>query len=281
MLKLETDIESYLLATKDWVNRQLDQLIPENPNNLNAAARYSLLGGGKRIRPILTLATTQVLQGNVKTALNPACALEMVHTYSLIHDDLPAMDNDDFRRGKPTLHKVYPESHAILTGDFLLNYAFELLAESPGLSADQKIALIMALTKAGGAEGMIGGQIMDLEANGQELSLTTLEMIHRRKTSALIEAAFSFGAIIAQAKEEEKVILKNFGRSVGLIFQIVDDVLDISTDKKTTYATLLGVEGALKLAKEIHHIALSLLSELPYDATLLAYLADTLLNRKR
>ena len=279
MLKLESDI-------KEWINRQLDLLIPDNGSTLHSAARYSLLGGGKRIRPLIVLATTQVLKGDPELALHPACAIEMVHAYSLIHDDLPSMDNDDFRRGKPTLHKVYPESHAILTGDFLLNFAFEVLATSPGLSSDQKLELITTLSRAGGAEGMIGGQIMDLDATG-ELSLTHLQQIHERKTSALLESCFAFGAIIAHANKEERATLQLFGKEIGLIFQIIDDILDVTesigSDKKnnkTTYATLLGIEEARSLAENLHRSALKRLTSLPYDTTLLSTLANTLINRR-
>jgi geranylgeranyl diphosphate synthase, type II len=279
MLKLESDIENYLFATRNWINRQLDQLIPENGSSLISAARYSLFSGGKRIRPILSLAAAEVLQGDPELALNPACALEMVHTYSLIHDDLPSMDNDDFRRGKPTLHKVYPESHAILTGDFLLNFAFEVLAGSPGLTHKQKVELIKTLTLAGGAKGMIGGQIMDLESCGS-LTCEQLLEIHQHKTSALLEAAFAFGAIIAKAGDKEREILQTFGRQIGLIFQIIDDILDMDSDNKTTYATLLGPDKAYALASGLHLSALENLAQLPYETKLLAALAGLLLHRK-
>lgn len=290
-MKLNTHIDDYLLSKRELINRRLGELIPEK-NTLFSAARYSLLGGGKRLRPLLVLAATEALRGDQEAALDPACALELVHAYSLIHDDLPAMDNDDFRRGKPTLHKVYPEAHAILTGDFLLNYSFEVLAQSPGLSNDQKIELIRTLSVAGGSEGMIGGQVMDLEANGKELTLASLEMIHNRKTSALLEAAFTFGGIIAKAAKEEIEILKKFGKSVGLIFQIIDDTLDVTAshekhgrssdnqNNKTTYATLLGVDRALSLARELHEEALAHLSSLPYDTGLLREIADKMINRK-
>lgn len=285
MLKLETDIENYLSATRNWINRQLDLLIPENrSDNLCSAARYSLLGGGKRIRPIIVLATVQVLQGDLEAALHPACAIEMVHAYSLIHDDLPSMDNDDFRRGKPTLHKVFPESHAILAGDFLLNFAFEVLAKSPRLTAEQKVELIQTLSVAGGAKGMIGGQIMDLDATGKALELSELQLIHQHKTSALLEASFAFGAIVAGADEQIRQVLLTFGQEMGLIFQIIDDILDFSqSDKdneKATYATLLGVEGARELANDLHRKGLQRLSPLPFDTSLLVQLADRMINRR-
>lgn len=282
------------LDYKELIHKRLDELLPENrtPVELFAAARYSLLGEGKRLRPLIVLATTKTLQGDQSAALDPACAIEMVHTYSLIHDDLPAMDNDDFRRGKPTLHKVFPEAHAILAGDFLLNFAFETLSHSPYLSDHQKIALISTLAKAGGAEGMIGGQVMDLEASGKSLTLDEVQRIHLGKTSALLQAAFIFGGIIAKASLKEIEILRKFGEKVGLIFQIIDDVLDVTAgeekhgrssdkqNKKPTYASLLGVDQALKLANKLHLEALSTLSTLPYDTALLGEIAEKMIKRK-
>lgn len=289
MLKLKSN------TYKELIHKRLDELLPKNESpvkELFSAARYSLLGEGKRLRPLIVLATTETLQGDQSAALDPACALEMVHTYSLIHDDLPAMDNDDFRRGKPTLHKVFPEAHAILAGDFLLNFAFETLSQSPHLSSDQKIGLIQTLAKAGGAEGMIGGQIMDLEASGKSLTLDEVQRIHLGKTSSLLQAAFIFGGIIAKASLKEIEILRNFGEKVGLIFQIIDDVLDVTAgeekhgrssdkqNKKTTYASLLGVDQALRLANKLHLEALSTLSTLPYDTSLLAEIAEKMIKRK-
>lgn len=261
----------------------MSELVPEESGLVYQAARYSLLSGGKRLRPIIVLATVEALGGSPDSALNPACALEMVHTYSLIHDDLPSMDNDDFRRGKPTLHKVYPESHAILAGDFLLNYAFEVISDAPYLSSDQKIALVKTLAVAGGGQGMIGGQIMDLESSGKNLSIEALRQIYLQKTSALLETAFAFGGIIAKASHQEMEILKKCGSTIGLAFQIIDDTLDAWSDKqnnKTTYASLLGVEQAQALAHDLHKSALALLSQLPYDTGLLEAIAENMIKRK-
>lgn len=279
------------------IETQLDQLVPERDaphKTLFQAARYSLLGGGKRLRPILTLATTETLGGDISAALVPACTVEMIHTYSLIHDDLPCMDNDDFRRGKPSLHKAFPEGHAVLTGDFLLTNAFEILAQHVQLTVEQRIALISILSRKSGSEGMIGGQVMDLEAEKKEINLADLRCIHRNKTGALLTASIEFGGIIAHASVEHMDILRVFGDEIGLAFQIIDDVLDITaskqkhgktaasdiTNNKTTYVSLLGLEQAQSLAHQLFLSAVSTLKQLPYDISLLEQLAELVVCRK-
>src|ERR1700733_13555891 len=225
------DLISYIQAHISEINRTLETLVPENNlphNTLFQAARYALIGPGKRIRPLLTLATVQILQGNLSNALEPACAIELIHTYSLIHDDLPCMDNDDFRRGKPTLHKVFPEGHALLTGDFLLTFAFELLATAPKLSDKQKIKLIQTLAERSGSDGMIGGQALDIEAAEKEMDPNALSFIHQLKTGALITASIEFGGILGHADEAQMDILRQFGNAIGLAFQIIDDIQDIT-----------------------------------------------------
>lgn len=271
------------------VETRLDQLVAEKNvpyNNLLGAARYSLLAGGKRLRPILTLATAETLGCNLENALDPACALEMIHTYSLIHDDLPCMDDDDFRRGKPSLHKAFPEGHAVLAGDFLLTFAFEVVAHAPFLSSEQKVELIHLLAKNSGAEGMIGGQVMDIESEGKTITFEFLREIHARKTGALITAAIECGGIVAKASAEHREILRQFGHEIGLAFQIIDDILDVTSNKnsdiknrKATYVTLLGLEKASALADIHYQAALEKLEKLPYNTSILSGLAEFVVQK--
>lgn len=289
-------IQSYISQSTEKIEQKLKKLIPEIEAPyalLNQAARYSLLGSGKRIRPILLLAATKSLGGVEEIALVPACALEMIHTYSLIHDDLPCMDNDDFRRGKPTLHKKYSEGIATLTGDFLLTKAFELLASIEDLTETQKVDLIKILAVRSGGHGMIAGQVLDLQAT-QEITLQHLQQIHSKKTADMIIAALEMGAVCAKASSLHQSILVQYGQKIGTAFQIVDDVLDttsshtkhgkeISSDQlngKTTYVSLLGVDQSLDVAESLLMEALHLLQELPFDTELLAELAKILVRRK-
>lgn len=291
------------MALKDFINnyktlidQRLCELIPdkETPQKqLFNAARYSLMGSGKRIRPLLTLATASVFQGDLETALTPACALELIHTYSLIHDDLPCMDNDDFRRGKPTLHKVYPESHALLAGDYLLTLAFEVLSQAPKLDGNQKIELIKTLSIQSGGHGMIGGQVLDLEATHQKVDLDHLRLIHRCKTGALLTASIEFGGIIAKAAPSHLQTLRQFGDEIGLAFQIIDDVLDVTSseekhgksvasdliNEKSTFVTLLGIEQSQAIAQSLYHSAIEKLHALPYETSLLKEFAEHLVKR--
>lgn len=291
------DIASYLKTLSTLIENHLDGLVPnqaEKPyRELFESARYSLLMGGKRLRPVLTLATTEFLGGNISKALTPACAIEMIHAYSLIHDDLPSMDNDDFRRGKPSLHRAYPEGHAILTGDFLLTYAFEILATHPNLSAEQKMQLIAVLSKRAGSDGMIGGQVMDLENANKDIKLDLLTFIHRKKTGAMISAAVEFGGIVADVGEENLKHLREFGEKIGLAFQIIDDILDVTAshekhgravatdvlNDKVTYVTLLGIEGSKKQAKKLYDEAIDAIHRLPGDPSPLVKIADFIVNR--
>jgi geranylgeranyl diphosphate synthase type II len=290
-------LKDYLQSQVELIEAHLGQLVPEQNGpyqKLYEAARYALLGGGKRLRPILTLATTQVLGSNPSIALTPACALEMIHAYSLIHDDLPSMDNDDFRRGKPTVHKKFSEGHAILTGDFLLTYAFETLANTSHISAEKKIQLITLLAKQSGSEGMIGGQVMDIASEGQKLNLETLRLLHRNKTGALMTAAIEFGGIMANATEAELNCLRCFGDDIGLAFQIIDDILDVTSSEakhgkkvasdvlndKTTFVSLMGLEKSQDYALDLYQRAIHALKPLPYDTTLLVDLADHMIKRQ-
>lgn len=291
------EIESYLQTQSQLIEQHLECLVPirRGPyQQLFEAARYALLGGGKRLRPILTLTITEMLGGLVEKALTPACALEMVHTYSLIHDDLPSMDDDDYRRGKLTVHRQYSESLAILTGDFLLTHAFEVLTTVPHLPPDKKVQLISILAKRSGAEGMIGGQVMDMAAEGQRISLDTLRLLHRNKTGALITASVELGAIISDATPLEMELLREFAENLGLAFQIVDDILDVTCsqakhgrqvasdimNEKSTYVTLLGIEQAQIYAQRFYAQAISALKPLSRQTSRLISLADYIIRRK-
>ncbi len=264
------------------IEERLEELLTEMDTpyvSLFQAARYSILGSGKRLRPILTLLTVELLGCKQEKALSSACALEMIHTYSLIHDDLPSMDNDDLRRGKPSLHKAYPEGHAILTGDFFLTYAFEVIAKDPHLTDKQKVELILILAQKSGAHGMIGGQVMDIASEGKKITLSTLQQIHQNKTGALIVAAVEFGSIIAEASPEKRKALRQFGENIGLAFQIVDDILDID-EGKPSYATLLGIDQSKKMVEDLTCEALEMLTFCGGNTTPLANLANILTQRK-
>jgi len=273
------------MALTDLIENRLEELLRETKepyNSLLQAARYSILGSGKRLRPILTLLTVEFLGCKKEKALDAACALEMIHTYSLIHDDLPSMDNDDLRRGKPSLHKVYPEGHAILTGDFLLTYAFEVIAKDIHLTDKQKVELVAVLAQKSGAHGMIGGQVLDIASEGNDVDLVTLKQIHQNKTGALIIAAVEFGAIVAGAGPGQRQAMREFGEKIGLAFQIVDDILDSDEEKKgkMSYATLLGVGQSEKLVEELTCEALDKLEACGGNAVPLATLATQLTQRK-
>src|SRR5579872_4682101 len=253
-------------SLRERVNAQLEKYIepaPGIPTRLQEAMSYSLLGGGKRLRPILVLLSCEACGGSVEAAMPAACAIEMVHTYSLIHDDLPAMDNDDLRRGRPTNHMVFGEALAILAGDGLLTLAFEIISRDvtpPEVGA----ACCADLARAAGAAGMVGGQVADLEAEGRSVaSLEELEGIHRRKTGALLASALMMGARIAQAGNDDLHRMASFGRCLGLAFQITDDLLDVcgssramgkmarkdASRGKLTYPSLLGEEASVLRAQ--------------------------------
>ncbi|MDF2577541.1 MAG: crtE [Chlamydiales bacterium] len=287
-------LEERLHFYRPLIEKRLEDLLPEQPgmpqNELFKAARYSAIeGGGKRLRPLMTLLTTEAFKGSYEKALTPACALEMIHVFSLIHDDLPGMDNDDFRRGKPTLHKLYKEGHAILTGDYLLNYAYEIIVNDGLLSTDQKLAIMKALTSYTGAEGMIGGQVIDLASEGQMIPYPLLMQMDLMKTAALFVAALEIGAVISGLTQKEISLLKEFGQAIGLAFQIVDDVLDATDPKfeessdnvkaKATYVSLLGLEEAKMYAEGLLSEAEKVLEKLSHDTAILNLLARKLIHR--
>jgi geranylgeranyl diphosphate synthase, type II len=290
------DLKQYMTSRSEMIERKLDQLVPEQqvPHvELYRAARYSLLNGGKRLRPILSMATAEALGGNIEAILIPACALEMIHTYSLIHDDLPCMDDDDFRRGKPSLHKAFPEGQAVLAGDFLLTHAFEILSHAENLNIEKRIKLIAILSRQAGGNGMIAGQMMDLEAEGKQIYFERLRLIHRKKTGAMITASIEFGGIVADASEKQMEILRLFGNDIGLAFQIIDDVLDVTSSKqkhgkdiasdvinsKATYVSLLGLEQSQAMAQSLLQSAIERVRYLGSDPTLLIKLATQLVDR--
>lgn len=295
-------IEQYLHLQAEKVHRALDQYLTELesvPEILKEAMRYSLLAGGKRLRPVLVLATVEALGEDSQMAMPFACAIEMIHTYSLIHDDLPAMDNDDFRRGKPTNHKVYGEATAILSGDALLTEAFGLMARGAiqaQLPAEVALTIISEGARAAGASGMVGGQILDLSSEEREITLEELEMIHRHKTGDLIAYSVRTGARLGKATREELEHLTRFAYGLGLAFQIQDDILDIVGDEevlgkpvgsdvenqKSTYPALIGLEASReKLQNVIMNAKEELTSLTRVNTERLLQIADYLIDRKR
>lgn len=293
------NILQFLHSARAKIDDQLKQLVSERNDlpyfSLFSSARYSLLSQGKRLRPMLVLAVCKSYGIDESYSLIPACAIEMIHTYSLIHDDLPCMDDDDLRRGKPTLHKVYPEWHALLTGDFLLTYAFEILSTSPYINLDQKIALINSLSKHAGAHGMIGGQMIDLLSEGNAIDWQILEQMHFGKTASLIIAALEFGGIIARAPSDDMIALQKAGAAIGIAFQLIDDVLDYTGDQKelgktigsdrnkakATAVSLMGIEEAKIKAGLLVEAAKENLNALSCPTTLLSALFNQMLNRKK
>ena len=263
---------------------------------MRSAAIYSLEVGGKRIRPLLAIAALKALENDSESDLECLLlATELIHTYSLIHDDLPAMDDDDLRRGKPTLHKVYDEATAILVGDGLQARAFELLADAPGLSAEQKVRMIKVLAEASGFNGMVGGQYIDIASTGKDLTLEELRAMHMLKTGALIRASLALGGIAAGATEEQLAALDEYGTHIGLAFQVVDDILDVESDTQTlgktqgkdadadkaTYVKLMGLEGAKAEAQRLLQAALDALDGFGESADHLRDLARYIVERDR
>lgn len=287
------NLTTYLKERREAVEAALQQTMPEGtPERLREACDYSLLAGGKRLRPIMTVAACEAAGGAAELAMPMGCALEMIHTYSLIHDDLPAMDNDDMRRGRPTNHKVYGDGMAILAGDALLTEAFAVVARIGGDKAGRCVA---ELARAAGASGMVGGQVLDVLATGSQPSEAQLIAIHRKKTGALFVAAVVGGGICAGADDETLTALRAYADAAGLGFQIIDDVLDVTADLatlgkppgsdqaagKTTYVDILGIEGARSRAKACLAEALSAIAGLGAGAEALREIARYLIDRDR
>ncbi|MBU2055872.1 MAG: polyprenyl synthetase family protein [Proteobacteria bacterium] len=264
-------MKGYLAERKAVIDRALNGYLPGEGNDppvLFEAVRYSLFAGGKRLRPILCLAAGEAVGGNSEALLPAACALELIHTYSLIHDDLPAMDNDDYRRGRLTSHKVFGEGIAILAGDALLTEAFRLLTRRelmPGIEPGRLLAVAGEIAEAAGGVGMVGGQALDVRSEGEQVDLETLHRIHRLKTGALIRVSLRAGAILAGASETELASLSDYGRQIGLAFQIADDILNVEGDRtslgketgsdaargKVTFPALLGIDASRARAEAL------------------------------
>jgi farnesyl diphosphate synthase len=299
-MALEPDFEAFLETSRQRVERALDRWLPaekSQPTRLHTAMRYATLGDGKRVRPILAYAAAQALGAKAECADGAACAVELIHAYSLIHDDLPAMDDDALRRGRPTCHKAFDEATAILAGDALQTLAFRVLSEDDSLcvSAAERVRMIATLAKASGSRGMAGGQALDMEATGHEIDLARLENLHIHKTGALILASVRLGALAAGADGDDRVTgLEHYARCVGLAFQVHDDVLDVAGETavlgktqgkdaataKATYPALIGLDAAREMAAGLVTEALDSIAELSDAAAPLRQLAVYVISRK-
>jgi geranylgeranyl diphosphate synthase, type II len=291
-------LNDYLQEQCQLVESALNRWVPpetEPPQNIHKAMRYSLFAGGKRIRPVLCMSAARTVADNIEGLEDVACTLELIHTYSLIHDDLPALDNDDLRRGRPTCHKVFGDAMAILAGDSLLTLAFEVLAKVQGVYAERRVALAAELATASGTvRGMIGGQVHDIEGEGQPPTAELLEAIHRAKTGALLRASVRMGAICAGARSEQYNALSEYGEHVGLAFQIVDDILDVEQPSealgktagkdaqqgKITFPAVYGLDRSKQMADVELVRAHECLRMFGARAFWLHELADLVVNRK-
>lgn len=291
--ELKQFIEEYTLQINATLLAALEERKERMPQTLYESMLYSIEAGGKRIRPLLVLATLEDLNVHSKDALKAAAAIELIHTYSLIHDDLPSMDDDDLRRGKPTNHKVYGEAMAILAGDGMQTLAFELLTELRETDVRTCLELSRLLAVASGSSGMVGGQVLDIEGEGQSLTLEELQLIHKNKTGALLSCSIQFGAILANLEDEKMQAIENYAKHIGIAFQIQDDILDVTatteqlgknagsdlTSDKTTYPMLLGLEKAKEQLSYHHEEANQSLAFLNKERPLLALFANYIVNR--
>ncbi|MCJ7594319.1 MAG: polyprenyl synthetase family protein [Desulfobacterales bacterium] len=295
------DLKAYLEEKRSVVEAALKGILeePEGPaSDLIRAMNYSLLGGGKRLRPILCIAGAEAVGGEGKGVLPVACAMELIHTYSLIHDDLPVMDNDDLRRGKPTNHKVFGEAVALLAGDGLLTEAFRLMSGpdgSKGVDPRLLLEVIGLVATAAGYRGMVGGQVVDIQSEGREVEPFIVEFIHTHKTGALINAAVTSGAILGGGKEDQVQAISRYGLSIGLAFQIADDILDVEGDskrlgkpvggdaskKKITYPSVLGLKRAKEAQREMVEQAIQSLTAFDQKADPLREIARYIIERKK
>jgi geranylgeranyl pyrophosphate synthase len=293
-----TDARDFFASCRSLIDSQLDRLIPkesEPPERVHSAIRWSVFAGGKRFRPALLLATGQTFGAAADDLLRAACALEMIHTYSLIHDDLPSMDNDDLRRGRPTCHVKFDEATAILAGDALQTLAFQTIAEHENLSPQLRVRLIAEIARAAGTPaGMVAGQAQDLDAESREVSKQELERIHHHKTGALIRAAARCGGIIAEADDTELEAITEYATNLGLLFQITDDLLDVTAtaedlgktpgkdarSRKATYPALYGIKSTQAQLDEVHHVARQALARIDPPTQLLRSIADFILHRQ-
>ncbi len=295
------ELKPYLKEKIALVDAALEQYLPkeeERPQSIHKAMRYSIFAGGKRVRPVLMLAACEAVGGQIDTSMPAACAMEMIHTYSLIHDDLPAMDDDDFRRGRPTNHKVFGEAIAILAGDGLLTEAFKLMSDprfAAGLSPEARLAVIHEIATCAGTYGMVGGQVVDMESEGKpDMDLPTVQYIHTHKTGALIKASVVAGALLGGADEKQLAAIRRYGEAAGLAFQIADDILDIegTTEEigkdagsdeargKATYPAVMGLAAAKQEAQAMMDEAMLALEPLGSAAEPLRAIARYIVERK-
>jgi geranylgeranyl diphosphate synthase, type II len=292
------NLKLYLRTRQREIDRALNRYLPKanmKPATLHKAMRYSLFAGGKRLRPVLCLAAAEACRGNVDDALPFACALECIHTYSLVHDDLPSMDNDDFRRGRPTCHKVFGEGIAVLAGDALLTIAFEIVSKAKSTPRYDMSTLLREIAVAAGSQKLIAGQVADLEAEGKNVKRDQLQFIHENKTAAILKSSVRLGAMSANAEAKKLSAITRFGQRLGLAFQIIDDILDVTQTseilgksagkdlaaKKATYPAVIGLDKsraeARRLTRQAHHM-LSVFTG--RDAEPLHALANYLLERE-
>jgi geranylgeranyl diphosphate synthase type II len=291
------DLTSYLADRAALVDAAMDAYLPtaeERPSTIHEAMRYAIFAGGKRLRPVLCLAAAEACGGETADALAPACAVELMHTYSLVHDDLPAMDDDDLRRGRPTCHKVYGEGMAVLCGDALLTEAFLVLSQAPVTKRYGTRDYIAELAETGGSRKLIGGQVMDLEGEGKKLTKRDLVRIHEAKTAALLTTSLRLGAMTANTTPAKLAALTDFGRNLGLAFQVIDDILDVtqSTEvlgktagkdqavEKATYPSIMGLEASRKEAAKLTKAAMDSLKPLGKKRKRLEEIATYLLKRE-
>jgi geranylgeranyl diphosphate synthase, type II len=290
-------LPSFYQADLEAVDATLERLMPPEstaPSSIHKAMRYSVFAGGKRIRPVLCVETARIFTANVASSVEVGCALEFIHTYSLIHDDLPALDNDDLRRGKPTNHKVFGEAIAILAGDALLTLAFQTLASAP-IEPERRLKILAVVAQAAGTDrGMIGGQVADIEAERKPVDGAGLEYIHRSKTAALIRASVMAGALAGGASTDDLERIRNFGENIGWAFQVVDDLLDVEessaalgktagkdqAQQKATYPALYGLEKSRGIAAELEAKALSELDPYGERAARLKQVGEFLVARR-
>jgi len=302
MMKMpEAPLAGFMAQCQERLEKSLDAWLPPAstlPATLHEAMRYTVMGGGKRIRPVLVYASGQAVGASNRSLDRPACAIELIHAYSLIHDDLPAMDDDDLRRGKPSCHRAFGEATAILAGDALQSLAFQVLTNGldDGIDAATRLRMINALALASGSRGMAGGQAIDLAAIGQQLNIAELEDMHIHKTGALIRAGVVLGALCGKAPEQSAIDqLDHYAKCVGLAFQIRDDILDVEGEagnlgkntgmdqarEKSTYPSLIGMQAARQRATELHHEALDSLSGFSTSADPLRWISSYVIERER
>ncbi len=290
------ETKAYLARQAAAVDAALDGFLPRAstaPRTIHRAMRHVVFAGGKRLRPVLCLAAAEACGGSAETAMPPACAVEVLHTYSLVHDDLPCMDDDDLRRGRPTCHKVFGEGMAVLCGDALLTLAFGILARTPANKRFGPGDYVTELAEAGGSLKLIGGQVMDLEAEGKKITRQALARIHQAKTAALLATSLRLGAMCAGATPAKLAALTNFGHALGLAFQVIDDILDLTQPTevlgktagkdqavaKATYPSVVGLEASRREARRLTRAALAALEPLGPRARCLRGIADLLLVR--